>query len=459
MSSYLAEERELLLLWLRFSLSLDILDVDRERLLDFFDSEQLRDLFFDSDLLLDFFDREERLRDLLFDNDRFLLLDREADFLHLEGDLVALERFDSTEEDLDRGERCCFVLVFGDDFFVLEADLEIDRRPGDADFLPRERDRDFLSPDGDLEDLTLSTTDGDLVHDLDADLEYDLVFFGDLDERRFNLVNEIFSEGGGDSLGERSFIIMLSSLDIATGEREADSLFDASFFEDTIDGESFLPEELGDLENWLFVLLLVFIPGDMESTLSKDCWGNGSDGGDSLGDLILIAASSRVRGRAGEGDLLDTGDWMTGKAWITGSFDLDLSRIGTVEFCAMVFGGSFGKAIFKKSSRLSIMIFVGLITFFSRVSRAFAARPLCNRFNVFNSIILLSSSSSCWCCLLGSSSAKSASSSLDDLRLTLGATAICCVFLLLDVERDLTLSPLVFFFWSRRGFRSSKMSL
>lgn len=434
---------------------MDILDADRERLLDFFNSEQLRDLFFDSDLLLDFFDREERLHDLLFDNDRFLLLEREADFLHLESDLDALERFDSTEEDLDRGERCCFVLVFGDDFFALEADLEVDRRPGDVDdFLPREQDRDFLSPDGDLEDLTLFTTDGDLVHDLDADLEYDLLFFGDL-ERWFNLANETFSKGGGDSLGECSFIIMLSSLDIniAIGEREDDF-----FFEDTIVGESFLPEELGDLENWLFVL--AFILGDAESTLSKeDCWGNGSGGGDSLGDLILIAASSRVRGRAGEGDLLDTGDWMTGKACIIGSFDADLSRIGRVEFCAMVFGGSFGKAIFNTSSRLSILIFVGLITFFSNVSRAFAAKPLCNRFNVFNSIILLSSSSSCCCCLLGSSSARSASSSLDDLRLTLGAIAICCVFLLLDVERDFTLSLLVFFFWSRRGFRSSRISL
>lgn len=135
---------------------------------------------------------------------------------------------------------------------------------------------------------------------------------------------------------------------------------------------------------------------------------------------------------------------MTGKACMTGSFELDLSRIGT-EFCAMFFGGSFGKAISNTSSRLSILIFVGLITFFSNVSRAFAARPLCSRFNVFNSIILRSSSSCC-CCLLGSSSAKSASSSLDDLKLTLGATAICCVFLFLEVERDFTLSLLDFFF-------------
>lgn len=175
------EERELLLVRLRFSLSLDVLDADRERLLDFLDNERLRDLFCDSDLLLEFFEREERLRDLLFDNDRFLLLDREADFLPLEGDLDALVRFDSVEEDLERDER--FVLAFGDDFFVLETDLEVDRasrRSGEADFLPRERDRDFLSPNGDLEDLALFT-DGDLVHDLDADLEYDLLFFGDLE--------------------------------------------------------------------------------------------------------------------------------------------------------------------------------------------------------------------------------------------------------------------------------------
>lgn len=193
-------------------MSLDILDADRERLLDFFDSERLCDLFFDNDLLLDFFDKEERLRERLFDDERFLLLDRDADFLHLEGDRDALERFDSAEEDLDRDER--FVFILGDNFFALEADREVDRRSGDIeDFLPRERDRDFLSPDGDLEDLALSTRDGDLVQDLDADLEYDLLFFGDL-ECRFNLASEVFNKGGGDSLGERSFIITLSSLDI-----------------------------------------------------------------------------------------------------------------------------------------------------------------------------------------------------------------------------------------------------
>jgi len=60
----------------------------------------------------------------------------------------------------------------------------------------------------------------------------------------------MFSKGGGDSLGERSFIIVLSSLDIiVVGDREDDSLFETSFFEDAIDGESFLPEQLGDLKN------------------------------------------------------------------------------------------------------------------------------------------------------------------------------------------------------------------
>jgi len=60
----------------------------------------------------------------------------------------------------------------------------------------------------------------------------------------------MFSKGGGDSLGERNFIIVLSSLDIiVVGDREDDSLFEISFFEDVIGGESFLPEELGDLKN------------------------------------------------------------------------------------------------------------------------------------------------------------------------------------------------------------------
>lgn len=190
--------------------------------MDFLDSERLRD-FFDSDLLLDFFDRE-RLCDRRFDDDLCLLSERnlavgerEADFLTTavqEGERDTVERFD-IEEDLDRDER--FVLVFGD-FFTRESDLE--DRLGDAgDFLPRERDRDFLScGDGDLEDLL--PNDGDLVHDLDADLEsYDLYDLSPLSadlERRFDLTGSEMLNGGGDSLGERSFIIA-SSRDIADG--------------------------------------------------------------------------------------------------------------------------------------------------------------------------------------------------------------------------------------------------
>lgn len=129
-------------------------------------------------------------------------------------------------------------------------------------------------------------------------------------------------------------------------------------------------------------------------------------------------------------------------------------------FIIALFGASLGRAISNMlpllSSLLSTLIFVGLITdFLSRVSRALAASPLCKRFSVFNSIIR--SSSSCCCCCLGSSSAKSASSSLDDLKLTLGATI--CARLLLDVERDFAL-PLVLLDLrlSSRRFCSSRMS-
>lgn len=203
---------------------------------------------------------------------------------------------------------------------------------------------------------------------------------------------------------------------------------------------------LGDIDNRRFILF--FTLGDVESTFSNDCCWGSNDGGDSLGDLILIAASSRVSGSAGEGDLLDTGDCTVGRVCAIGSFDTDLLRIGVATFCMTIFGGSFGRAISNTlSSRLSILLFVGLITFFSNVSRAFAASPLCSLFKVFSSIIRRSSSSSSRCCFPGSSStARSASSSLDDLRLTLGATAIFCAFLLLDVERDFTLSPFAPFF-------------
>lgn len=478
----LAEERELLLVRLRLSFSLDVLDADLERLLDFFDKERLRD-FFDRDLLRDFFDKE---RDRRFEDDLCLLSarnlvagEREADFLaHVsEGDRDSVERFDS-EEDLDRDER--FVRAFGDDFFVRDADLDDRRLIGDADFLPRERDRDFLSRgDGDLEDFL--PNDGDLVHDLDADLEYDTFSLLADRERRFDLVSEVPGNGGGDSLGERSFIIVSSrevfvicaNIVVAVvGERENDCsppFIDESFL-DAI-GESFLPELLGgDLDDRRFFI----VTGDM-LTLSNDCWldngiGNIGGGGDSLGDLILIAASSRVRGNAGDGDLLDTGDRTTvckdetiDVTWC--SLDSDRSRTDDVMFIKfddaatrLLFGGSFGNAMSNTllSSLLSTLIFAGVMTdFFSSVSRALAARPLCKRFNVFNSIIR--SSSSC-CCCLDSSSARSASSSLDDLKLTLGATT-CAPRLFLDVEREFA-RPLIFLFVLRsRRFCSSSMSL
>lgn len=66
---------------------------------------------------------------------------------------------------------------------------------------------------------------------------------------------------------------------------------------------------------------MVVILGDLEFILFK-VGGNG--GGDSLGDRIFMAASSRVNGNAGEGDLLDTGDWIAGRCDI-GEFDLDFS--------------------------------------------------------------------------------------------------------------------------------------
>lgn len=66
-------------------------------------------------------------------------------------------------------------------------------------------------------------------------------------------------------------------------------------------GEVFLTT-IGDL-GWWFVLVAKL--GEVEFILFN-VWGNG--GGDSLGDRIFIAASSRVSGNAGEGDLLDTGD-------------------------------------------------------------------------------------------------------------------------------------------------------
>lgn len=100
-------------------------------------------------------------------------------------------------------------------------------------------------------------------------------------------------------------------------------------------------------------------------------------------------------------------------------------------FCT-IFGGSFGNAISSTlSSFFSNFTFTGLITFFPRLSLAFAANPLCKRFRVCSSFIFSSSSG------FGSSSAMSVSSSLEDRSLTLGV--IVRIFLVLELDRDFRL--------------------
>lgn len=198
-------------------------------------------------------------------------------------------------------------------------------------------------------------------------------------------------------------------------------LFEECFL--IIVGEFFF-EVLGELDRWFVLVVTV---GDFELTLFNCTCSK--EGGDSLGDLIFIAASSRVNGNAGDGDLLDTGEWIAARC--IGDFDLDFSFAGTIVFCT-AFGGSFGNAMSNiLSSFFSTLIFTGLITFLPNVSLALAASPLCKRFRVFNSLIR--SSSSCF----GSSSAISASSSLEDRKLTRGV--ISCIFLLLEIDRDFCL--------------------
>lgn len=201
LNPYLTEEREVLLLLLRFSFSLDILDADLDRLLDFFDNERLLHFFeaerlldffdgerlldflqlierlldsFDIDLLLDFFDKEQLLD--LFDNDKLLLLDLDfppgdldGDFLDLDADLDG-DRLDlPPEEDLDLDILFEWAWREFGDFLDLELDLDglLPCFGDDIDFLLRSRERDlFLDNDlerclGDLEDLF--SNDNDLV--------------------------------------------------------------------------------------------------------------------------------------------------------------------------------------------------------------------------------------------------------------------------------------------------------
>lgn len=199
------------------------------------------------------------------------------------------------------------------------------------------------------------------------------------------------------------------------------------------------------------VAIVVEITGDLGVVLSNGVCDKG--GGDSLGDLILIAASSRVNGNAGEGDRLETGDCTTGSK-CTGEINFSLEEEEEEELVgsSICFGGSTGNAMSKiDSSFFSNLTLTGLITFFPNVSLALAANPHCKRFNVFNSLIF--SSSSC----LGSSSTISPSSSLEDLKLTRGVI-ICCNFLLFDIDRDFGLLSRSLFCCSR-FFLSSNISL
>lgn len=227
--------------------------MDNERLLDFLDNDRLRD-FFDRDLLLDFFDKE-RLLDR-FDSDLVLLLDLDfsgecdRDFFERDGDLDA-ECFDS-EDDLDLDN---LLVLAGDlgDFLGLGGDAEDLCLLGDADFLLLDTEREFFSLEadldrrlGDLEDLF--SIDTDLVYDLEGDLEADLSL-GEC----FLETGEFFFEvlcfallvsigGGGDSLGERNFIL---SLRVTGGERDGDLLC-VCFL--GITGEFFLEVFGGDFE-------------------------------------------------------------------------------------------------------------------------------------------------------------------------------------------------------------------
>lgn len=228
------------------------------------------------------------------------------------------------------------------------------------------------------------------------------------------------------------------------GECVKELLFGEGFWR--IIGELFL-ELLGPEENCFVVVVVVAvadITGDFGLVLSNSVCDRG--GGDSLGDRILIAASSRVNGNAGEGDRLETGDCTGSKRTGEINFSLEEEFVGS----SVSFGGSTGNAISKTdSSFFSNLTFIGLITFFPNVSLAFAANPLCKRFNVFNSLIF--SSSSC----LGSSSAISPSSSLEDLKLTRGV--IICIFLPFDIDRDFCLTSRSLF--CSRFFLSSNISL
>lgn len=121
----------------------ELLDADREWLLDFFDGERLVD-FFEGDRLLD----------------RNLIGDRELDFFDREIDL-----------DLDRDEDLDLDLLIDDFGDSLDLECDLERFLGDLDFLSLDNERNLSSLEPERERFDLLSGDNDLVYDLDGDLE------------------------------------------------------------------------------------------------------------------------------------------------------------------------------------------------------------------------------------------------------------------------------------------------
>lgn len=408
----LAEERELLRLRLLFGLFLDSLETDRDRLRDFLDNERLLDLL-DKDLLLlfDFFGAGD------------------TDFFNLCGDLET-ERFvrdvDRTTEDWLLGDLDGRLSLERDLEYDLVCDLEYDLFLGEI-LRALKGDRD-----GDLDaDIFLETERaGDLVVDREIDM-----FFGET-----SLDFSEFREGDLET-DFRFEADLICSGDLAFGEILFACLgdFEIDLFRGlSIDTELELDLEPPSLDADLERLILAIFSKDLHLDFDRDLDLDGergtaiffvklldldladiwrkliiNSGGDSVGDLSLVVASALVKGKAGEGDLLVVGDTMV--VIFSGDAELDLSCVGPIILCPGL-GSSSGNAMSKTFSPFfSILTLTGLITFLPKVSLAFAAKPVCSCFKVFNSFCL--SSSSCF----GSSSAISPSSSLEDRRLTLGA--------------------------------------
>ena len=206
--------------------------------------------------------------------------------------------------------------------------------------------------------LNRFSTDLDLVYDRDLDLDLDDDFFDDflgnflvlLGELNECLIGHKFigevTTCGGDSIGDLNFTLETSWI------LETITVLGDFTSRRILTGEFFRLDSWGDRDD---------MPVD-----------NGS--GDSLGDRIFATASTRVDGNSGDGERLDDLDFEFSSLWSLGP----LISWGP-------FGGSLGKAMSRspmESSRLSILIFVGLMTFLPSDSRAFAARPLCRRLRV-----------------------------------------------------------------------------